>query len=73
MLFSRTFIMDLSGNVLESLKKNIEYTATKKVLELRGKPINVEDVVQIMKAGEKDFVDKMGRNMTYSEMREMFG
>jgi len=65
--------MDLSGNVLESLKKNIEYTATKKVLELRGKPINVEDVVQIMKAGEKDFVDKMGRNMTYSEMREMFG
>ena len=65
--------MDLSGHVLESLKKNIEATATQKVLELRGKSINMDDVVQIMKAGEKEFVDKMGRNMTYSEMREMFG
>lgn len=32
-----------------------------------------EGLINIMKEGEKEFVEKTGRNMTYSEMREMYG
>lgn len=66
--------MDASANVLETLKKNLETRGEQQVLEMRkNKTISQEGLVNIMKEGEKEFVEKMGRNMTYSEMREMYG
>jgi hypothetical protein len=32
-----------------------------------------EALTKIMKEGEKEFVEKTGRYMTYSEIREMYG
>jgi hypothetical protein len=34
---------------------------------------NIETLDQIMKEGEEEFKEKTGRNMTYSEMRRMYG
>jgi hypothetical protein len=66
--------MDASANVLETLKKTLEKRVEQQVLEMRkNKTISEEGIVNIMKEGEKEFVKKTGRNMTYGEMREMYG
>jgi hypothetical protein len=40
-------------------------------------PINQDDAINIlqniMRTGANEFKEKVGRHMTYSEMREMFG
>jgi hypothetical protein len=60
---------------LTDVKKEIEKEAEDKVKAI---PIvkllkNPENCIQIMKEGEKKFIEQTGRHMTYSEMREMFG
>jgi len=65
--------MDASQNALETLKKSLEEKGTKKVLELHKKKHDINDVINVVKDGEKEFIKTMGRNMTYSEMREMYG
>jgi len=54
----------------DTLKK-IEEDASKKVKELTS--ITEAALINIMKEGEKEFVEKMGRNMTYAEMRSAYG
>ena len=51
--------------------RKIEEDTAKKMIEL--KPNTVDALVEIMKEGEKEFVKKMGRNMTYAEMRSAYG
>ncbi len=34
---------------------------------------HMDQVMQVMKDGEKEFVENTGRNMTYAEMRAMYG
>ena len=60
---------------LTEVKKEIEKEAEEKVkalpvVKLLATP---ESCIQIMKEGEKKFIEQTGRNMTYSEIREMFG
>lgn len=63
--------MDCSLNVL---KKELESEGSKQVLEMRkNKTMNQEGIINVMKEGEKKFVDATGRYMTYSEMRELYG
>ena len=66
--------MDASTNVLETLKKDLETRGEQRVLEMqKNKTISQEGVVNIIKEGEKEFVEKMGRYMTYAEMRSIYG
>jgi hypothetical protein len=71
---------------IDTLKKKIEADAMAKVAELRNcPPIKVKSIpaaqkiqeeqqlVAIMQNGADEFKAKTGRNMTYSEMREMYG
>lgn len=62
---------------LNNLKKKLEEQATKEVVKLKEQPIQgdsfKENLVKIMEDGHKEFTEKMGRPMTYSEMREMYG
>jgi hypothetical protein len=51
----------------------IQDMATKKVLEFRKTDQPIKNVLDIMKEGEQEFIQKTGRNMTYSEIRELFG
>jgi hypothetical protein len=63
--------MDCSLNVL---KKELESEGTKQVLEMRkNKTMNEQAIINVMKEGEKKFVETNGRYMTYSEIRELYG
>ncbi len=62
---------------LENIKKKIENDAMEKVLNIYTQPIKMETIGQtlvgIMNEGATEFKEKTGRNMTYAEMREMYG
>ena len=67
---------------IEEIKIKIETDSEKKVIELNkninslqdyGKPEIGNLLINIMKTGADEFKEKTGRNMTYSEMRHMFG
>jgi hypothetical protein len=70
------------NNKLNEIKNKIEADAEKKVVDL-NKTINSLDdfkkpeignlLINIMKTGADEFKEKTGRNMTYSEMRYMYG
>jgi methanogenic corrinoid protein MtbC1 len=61
--------------MLSSLKMKIETETEKKVeLCVQSKSHDFgKSLVQIMQEGANDFKKQTGRNMTYSEMREMYG
>jgi hypothetical protein len=69
-------------NKLNEIKEKIEADAEKQVIQLNKSINSFQDYVKpeignllinIMKTGADEFKEKTGRNMTYSEMREMFG
>ena len=69
-------------NNIEKLKLKIEDDAKKKVIQLNSsinsfnnysKPDVSNLLLNIMQTGSNEFKEKTGRNMTYLEMREMFG
>jgi hypothetical protein len=69
-------------NKLNEIKQKIEDDAEKKVIELNKtiksfndfkKPEIGNFLLNIMQTGADEFKEKTGRNMTYSEMRYMFG
>jgi hypothetical protein len=49
------------------------YDSNKGLSKLEVATTKIDDVVNIMKEGEKEFIKKTGRNMTYSEIRELYG
>jgi len=66
----------------DEIKAKIEHDAEKKVIQLNNNINSLNDyskpeigdlLLNIMKTGADEFKEKTGRNMTYSEMREMFG
>ena len=60
---------------IQALKKDIE-VKTEAEIKKNGLGTYLSDhdkCIALMKKGEAEFVQKTGRNMTYSEMREMFG
>jgi hypothetical protein len=54
----------------EGEKKTITLTA--QTTDLKSKQFG-DALISIMQDGANEFKEKTGRNMTYSEMREMFG
>ncbi len=61
-------------DALQELMKKLEKEGMEKVQHLHHtNTCNIETLDQIMKEGEEEFKEKTGRNMTYSEMRRMYG
>ena len=69
-------------NEINELKQKIEADGEKKVIQLNKNINSFEDLkkpeigkllINIMQTGSDEFKEKTGRNMTYSEMRQMFG
>ena len=67
---------------VKEIKIKIETDAEKKVLQLNSKISSLNDygkedvgnlLLNIIQTGANDFKEKTGRDMTYAEMREMFG
>ena len=64
-----------TGSNLQKVMKEIE-TKTETILmtKLKSEKINnSKDLTNIMSESADEFKEKTGRNITYSEMREMFG
>ena len=61
-------------DALNELMKKLEKEGMDKVQNLHNtNTCNMDTLTQIMKEGEEEFKQKTGRNMTYSEMRRMYG
>ena len=59
---------------LADLKKELEDKGTKAAGELyNNNKVTLDKLSNIMEQGHKEFVEKTGRPMTYSEMRELYG
>ena len=59
---------------LNALKKKLETEGERKVKILAKTNADVQkSVIEIIQEGATEFKQKTGRNMTYSEMREMYG
>ena len=68
---------DMNAQEEKALKQKLEKEGEKiaeQVLK-SGRPINEskESLVNAMAQGCKEFTEKTGRNLTYSEMRELYG
>jgi len=61
-------------DALQELMSKLEKEGMQKVQNLhQTNSCNIDTLTQIMKEGEEEFKKKTGRNMTYSEMRRMYG
>jgi hypothetical protein len=68
---------------IQNLKKKLEkegeekikkiYNENKKITKLEVIHTKIDDIMKVMLDGEKEFIEKTGRNMTYSEIRELYG
>lgn len=59
---------------LKELMTKLEKEGMQKVQKLHDtNTINMETLTQTIKEGDEEFRQKTGRNMTYSEMRMMYG
>lgn len=66
---------------LETIKRKIENDASNKIVQMykdiKSTDLQIQKVeetlITIMSTGAEEFKQKTGRQMTYSEMREMYG
>ena len=63
--------------VQNEVMKSIEKVGEQKVVQILQQPMSHQDTakrcVDVIREGGKDFEKSMGRPMSYSEMRSMFG
>jgi hypothetical protein len=65
---------EMKEDALNELMKKLEKEGMQKVQKLHeSNSCNMDTLTQVMKEGEEEFKQKTGRNMTYSEMRRMYG
>jgi uncharacterized pyridoxal phosphate-containing UPF0001 family protein len=69
-----------TGEKLDDIMKDIEQKVNPKTLNEGVKTLltavktnDSSSIIQPMQQGAKDFEERVGRPMTYSEMREMWG
>lgn len=58
---------------LKQIMRDIEIKTEEKVKTIGPGSGSIEDLTNIMSQSSNEFKQKTGRNMTYAEMREMFG
>jgi hypothetical protein len=70
-------VTDICDVDLQECKKKIENDAHDKLMKMykEDPPFEkgAEMLVEIMSSGAREFKEKTGREMTYSEMRDMYG
>jgi hypothetical protein len=72
-----TRVIDIHDVDLQECKKKIENDAHDKLMKMYNENPSLEKggrmLVEIMSSGAIEFKEKTGREMTYSEMRDMYG
>lgn len=67
-------INEINPDSLQDIIKKIEADGERTLGELKkNENVTCESVTNLMKTGEKEFIKKTGRRMTYAEMRETYG
>jgi hypothetical protein len=56
--------------VMNNISNNVNLKSAKEGLKLLDNP---DKLVGLMQSGAEQFKEQTGRNMTYSEMRQMYG
>jgi len=57
----------------KEVKDEIERKGLASIKALSPKEKNVDSILKIMKEGDAEFKSKIGRELSYAEMREMYG
>ena len=71
--------MESTNDDLKNLKLKLEKEGEEKTIAVTRSQLAkdadtmLESVTKIMKNGEKEFIEKAGRYMSYSEIREIYG
>ena len=71
--------MESTNDELKNLKLKLEKEGEEKTIVLTRSQLAkdadtmLESVTKIMKNGEKEFIEKTGKYMSYSEIREIYG
>ena len=71
--------MESTNDELKNLKLKLEKEGEDKTIALtrshlaKDADTMLESVTKIMKNGEKEFIEKTGKYMSYSEIREIYG
>jgi hypothetical protein len=72
-----TSVTDIRDVDLQECKKKIENDAQYKLMKMYNENPPLEKggrmLIEIMSSGAREFKQKTGREMTYSEMRDMYG
>ena len=59
---------------LDNLKKELEDKGFESVMKLRKeKELTLDNLSKLLEEGQKEFTEKTGRQMSYSERRQMYG
>jgi hypothetical protein len=61
------------NNNLTSIKHTLEKEGEEKVKTIIENNGKMDDIIKVMSDGVKEFTQKTGRNITYSELRELYG
>lgn len=73
---------DINENMIyetntNEIMRDIEIRTEEKVIQLNKNTNdiqqNIDELIEIMRQGSEEFKTNVGRSMTYSEMRQMFG
>jgi hypothetical protein len=66
--------LDAVVNKEQNLIIKLENEGVNKIINhIKNHNLTGENVINIMKDGADEFKEKTGRNMTYSEIRQMYG
>ena len=57
----------------KEVKDEIERKGLKAIRSLSPKEKSIDSILKIMKEGDAEFKSKIGRELSYAEMREMYG
>ena len=57
----------------KEVKDEIERKGLNAIKALSPKEKSIDSILKIMKEGDAEFKSKIGREMTYAEMKEMYG
>ncbi len=69
-----TKVTEVTEVELNKIKNKLEMEGMKKTKELvMTNSVTEKNITSILKEGEKQFIKETGRQMTYGEMREMYG
>jgi hypothetical protein len=64
----------LPETTTHELLKKIEKNGEEMLQKLKdSKQVSEESLLSLMQTGEKEFIKKIGRRMTYAEMRSAYG